>query len=163
MTMDTYFTLRTIFAIVAVIFFALAIIYGVRVHIFKSIERRFGILERRELARMSDGRRGSTKKTTGRTTGRTTGSVTGSGKPHTEQVVKSRVDVSHVKTEKLDQQPMAAFDTEATAVIGADINMTTVLGQEEESQETVVLNDGVPMRPTFYMEKNIIVVHGTDI
>lgn len=92
-----YYDLRNLFLVLSAFFIASAMIYGIRIHIIRVIQKRFGIEKRREIARMRKG----TRNTSGRLR-----PVRYAGK--SQQAVPETVVLDTEETIVLSQQPETA-------------------------------------------------------
>lgn len=137
-----YNNLRTVFFILCLVFVAISIIYGVRVHIISIIQKYFGFEKRREIARRQSsgyvaGDTTARMRAVHRTSGRTSGTLD-----------TRYIDVSHVKTAKipnsqnLRQEGTTLLQSAEDTVVLPQGEDTVVLGAGTGGTETTVLTTG---------------------
>lgn len=144
-----YYNLRNLFLGLSALFIIAGIIYGIRIHIIRIIQKHFGIEKRREIARM--------RKVGGKgTTDRLRNPQPGGRRAISGSMIRQReIDVSHVVTMDM-QKEISGHEMETTVL--RETEETVVLNQQEE---TVVLRQ--ENNTGFRKEKDLVIVHGEDI
>lgn len=146
-----YYNFRNLFLALFAIFLIIGIIYGVRIHIIRIMQKHFGIEKRREIAQMQKNGR-SVRRNTGVPQRNTGISQRNTGVP------QRNTGIPQGYAAKMQTNAAEAIPAVPETVVLENTEETVVLNQVEE---TVVLSQ--ENETGFRKQKDLIIVHGEDI